>query len=109
MLTDLVSMESGLRGRNNPFWGQQLLVVLHCLNGVRPKRPEQWTKLWLVYRLYRNVSMESGLRGRNNLYTSSTATVRNAGLNGVRPKRPEQCGPSPPRKETIMMSQWSPA
>ena len=79
-----------------------------CLNGVRPKRPEQFETQLVVPNVHQ-VSMESGLRGRNNLYTSSTATVRNAGLNGVRPKRPEQCGPSPPRKETIMMSQWSPA
>ena len=40
----LVSMESGLDGRNNPcsprvFW----LTLIGCLNGVRPRWPEQYS------------------------------------------------------------------
>ena len=36
-----VSMKSGLEGRNN--WDVALLnvLIMHCLNEVRPRRPEQ--------------------------------------------------------------------
>ena len=38
-----VSMESGLEGRNNCLiWGTLLGLIGLGLNGVRPRRPEQW-------------------------------------------------------------------
>ena len=62
----LVSMESGLRGRNNtPDSGETATPAL-CLNGVRPKRPEQWVG-GDDRKISPRVSMESGLRGRNNV------------------------------------------
>ena len=58
-------MESGLEGRNNlKAWPMQLLTRT-CLNGVRPRRPEQFVGHLGVQNLD-TVSMESGLEGRNN-------------------------------------------
>ena len=37
-----VSMESGLEDRNNEVRPCCLLLVSMCLNGVRPRRPEQF-------------------------------------------------------------------
>ena len=37
-----VSMESGLEGRNNWRKPSSVLWRTICLNGVRPRRPEQW-------------------------------------------------------------------
>ena len=62
----IVSMESGLDGRNN--------VLEQYRNGH---------KLLLV-------SMESGLDGRNNLWTPQPAEPAKTCLNGVRPRWPEQ-------------------
>ena len=61
-----VSMESGLEGRNNYPHALRQAALNDCLNGVRPRRPEQ-----SYYRKPRFssavwVSMESGLEGRNN-------------------------------------------
>ena len=61
-------MESGLEGRNN---GPKELVMLDRdesgLNGVRPRRPEQYDHQQDLARILAAVSMESGLEGRNNL------------------------------------------
>ena len=79
-----VSMESGLDGRNNT---QRLPLCSpedDCLNGVRPRWPEQFhTKLTEIFTLI-NVSMESGLDGRNNAMDIG-------------------------EKRRLIMSQWSPA
>ena len=61
-----VSMESGLEGRNNRSRLQRPETVLGGLNGVRPRRPEQW------------------------LLTRPCGNRRTPRLNGVRPRRPEQ-------------------
>ena len=36
-----VSMESGLEDRNNPLMSHTYGRTIKCLNGVRPRRPEQ--------------------------------------------------------------------
>ena len=61
-----VSMESGLEDRNNPGPATRHRTHYPCLNGVRPRRPEQL-----------------GL-------CSDRRRPRPGGLNGVRPRRPEQ-------------------
>ena len=61
-----VSMESGLEGRNN---------VVRCLFRRHPQV---------------HVSMESGLEGRNNRPYSADEYSAYLCLNGVRPRRPEQ-------------------
>ena len=61
-----------------------------CLNGVRPRRPEQSHGQKDAYALARKVSMESGLEDRNNAAACAVRTCRSSGLNGVRPRRPEQ-------------------
>ena len=65
---NLVSMESGLEGRNNASPRVPDTGVQSGLNGVRPRRPEQF-----------GCAIKSGLGL--------------AGLNGVRPRRPEQSAP----------------
>ena len=42
ILEQLVSMKSGLEGRNNELINVATSVSNHCLNEVRPRRPEQW-------------------------------------------------------------------
>ena len=61
----LVSMESGLDGRNNILYTFASSSRNSCLNGVRPRWPEQWT-------------------GRHVDRDAATC------LNGVRPRWPEQ-------------------
>ena len=61
-----VSMESGLEGRNNRE-GQEGRQPRHGrLNGVRPRRPEQFCDVGVRGVRRKIVSMESGLEGRNN-------------------------------------------
>ena len=62
-----VSMESGLEDRNNHRERVGRFHTARGLNGVRPRRPEQWRST-----------------------TLSSAPLL-PGLNGVRPRRPEQC------------------
>ena len=38
----IVSMKSGLEGRNNSLLGLRAVTISRCLNEVRPRRPEQW-------------------------------------------------------------------
>ena len=38
-----VSMESGLEDRNNEAQNGRICIQGYCLNGVRPRRPEQCT------------------------------------------------------------------
>ena len=61
------------------------------LNGVRPRRPEQFYAERPLAETVAVVSMESGLEGRNNVaWQGVESLLRDAGLNGVRPRRPEQ-------------------
>ena len=63
----LVSMKSGLEGRNNRNIVLLCLVLQLRLNEVRPRRPEQ---------------CDGGISGQNQALC----------LNEVRPRRPEQSG-----------------
>ena len=102
------------------------------LNGVRPRRPEQYAThvhvegnlyvsmesglegrnnlgVWTITMPGWEVSMESGLEGRNNPTRSSPTPWKEPRLNGVRPRRPEQL-----LKGSVILfhtwaSQWSPA
>ena len=79
-------MESGLDGRNNTTSTQNGSAKRNCLNGVRPRWPEQS----LAARLqdaFRVVSMESGLDGRNNIWIKAVKEKSNkvsmeSGLDG---------------------------
>mgnify|MGYP000935416990 CR=1 FL=1 len=59
------------------------------LNGVRPRRPEQSEAAKREGRTV-HVSMESGLEDRNNNTTTPHHPPTKQRLNGVRPRRPEQ-------------------
>ena len=80
----LVSMESGLEGRNNVI-PEQRLTGRH------------------------RVSMESGLESRNNKRSSRGCVPPSDCLNGVRPRRPEQSWGYSGRRSWEVESQWSPA
>ena len=104
-----VSMESGLEDRNNyrPPRGRPRRHP--CLNGVRPRRPEQCGD-WEAVEAYQiAVSMESGLEDRNNLQIIWVCQCRQTRLNGVRPRRPEQCAAQGLQGDAPSASQWSPA
>ena len=60
------------------------------LNGVRPRRPEQFALYGLIETLAGVVSMKSGLDGRNNVWGSGSGIGIRPGLNEVRPRWPEQ-------------------
>ena len=105
--SNIVSMKSGLEGRNNPdragFWR----ALSFCLNEVRPRRPEQYVcERRRVLQAFR-VSMKSGLEGRNNLVTKPTVHVWRRCLNEVRPRRPEQCDRPSPVHESGLVSMKS--
>ena len=98
----LVSMKSGLEGRNNrcrgpsrfafpgrlnevrprrPEQSHSPLTVDHRNNGlneVRPRRPEQFGPWWSPIHGARKVSMKSGLEGRNNTKRPGMMTVNDA-------------------------------
>ena len=106
----VVSMESGLDGRNNVPDPQDRRLTPHSLNGVRPRWPEQSVFLVVVPVLGLNVSMESGLDGRNNAMCGCVATEvdhivsMESGLDG---RNNED---DPWSEETwAKASQWSPA
>ena len=87
----IVSMESGLEDRNNNLISLFPFVENDCLNGVRPRRPEQF--IYFVWREIPKifVSMESGLEDRNNdVEFRVNGNKGEYSLNGVRPRRPEQ-------------------
>ena len=63
---DVVSMKSGLEGRNNITWPAIRTSWHSSLNEVRPRRPEQWINGDSSHEAGRVVSMKSGLEGRNN-------------------------------------------
>ena len=62
-----VSMESGLEDRNNDQSRAGRPKSCACLNGVRPRRPEQYANRPDAQHGGHRVSMESGLEDRNNL------------------------------------------
>ena len=103
-------MESGLEDRNNSRWRSRSLACRSFgLNGVRPRRPEQFGQ-WREQREQgRWVSMESGLEDRNNIPPSSPNYPGNHRLNGVRPRRPEQFSKFKASPRAAASSQWSPA
>ena len=71
-----VSMESGLEGRNNPAGWSPDSATRRGLNGVRPRRPEQYRLVVGHHRRKDSVSMESGLEGRNNGSPRKAALTR---------------------------------
>ena len=71
-----VSMESGLEGRNNDSIRISAVTLVFSLNGVRPRRPEQWIGERGWYEQVTPVSMESGLEGRNNGSPRKAALTR---------------------------------
>ena len=61
-------MESGLEGRNNSTTSSSSKRSSTTgLNGVRPRRPEQFKSIGAQLARLKGVSMESGLEGRNNV------------------------------------------
>ena len=62
----MVSMKSGLEGRNNISRERNSSWPRSCLNEVRPRRPEQCCHQRLQHVSACPVSMKSGLEGRNN-------------------------------------------
>ena len=60
-----VSMESGLEDRNNRAARRRGIKLHSRLNGVRPRRPEQF-RVENPPTVTITVSMESGLEDRNN-------------------------------------------
>ena len=111
----MVSMKSGLEGRNNFGTLSPHEPDVPCLNEVRPRRPEQLGPGFGPIEPVDGVSMKSGLEGRNNLRNQPHPDVRSecvsmksglegrnngtpeelddlayARLNEVRPRRPEQ-------------------
>ena len=86
-----VSMESGLEGRNNRARPRRRRHGPSRLNGVRPRRPEQYGWRWS---LMPGIELcLNGVRPRRPEQWSAIASVMglvSIGLNGVRPRRPEQ-------------------
>ena len=85
----VVSMKSGLEGRNNRARGgeqagHQRVSMKSGLEGRNNyPLPRRWALLG-------KVSMKSGLEGRNNLSTGPRGVAASSCLNEVRPRRPEQ-------------------
>ena len=104
-----VSMESGLDGRNNSRRTSSLIRAGTCLNGVRPRWPEQSCRVGSDNDESALVSMESGLDGRNNLGRHSITRTGSSCLNGVRPRWPEQYIARVVAEGRVWESQWSPA
>ena len=85
-----VSMESGLEGRNNATTHGWRTSWSRCLNGVRPRRPEQC--LTSPRRRGRLTGRLNGVRPRRPEQCDRIENILGspASLNGVRPRRPEQ-------------------
>ena len=62
----VVSMKSGLEGRNNARDMVEYGDPRASLNEVRPRRPEQYVGSHSAAAVKLAVSMKSGLEGRNN-------------------------------------------
>ena len=72
----LVSMKSGLEGRNNTSTRPERHAQVDRLNEVRPRRPEQCTRE-NTGEGRASVSMKSGLEGRNNVVFHRPTVTRN--------------------------------
>ena len=79
------------------------------LNGVRPRRPEQYADGGAGVDGQGGVSMESGLEDRNNQHAEIPQHPYFLSLNGVRPRRPEQSLWVAGIVPQLDPSQWSPA
>ena len=86
----VVSMKSGLEGRNNARDMVEYGDPRASLNEVRPRRPEQYVGSHSAAAVKLAVSMKSGLEGRNNPQGVSLTPRASDCLNEVRPRRPEQ-------------------
>ena len=86
-----VSMESGLEGRNNVESVQLHRGRRSCLNGVRPRRPEQSRDIRLRAFLFMGLNGVRPRRPEQYTCRPSSSAPTSSGLNGVRPRRPEQC------------------
>ena len=71
----IVSMESGLDGRNNDEVLAHHSTFVRSLNGVRPRWPEQSPNRRSCCS-HAAVSMESGLDGRNNVNDAEQTAKR---------------------------------
>ena len=104
----LVSMKSGLEGRNNNpvsngYGYAQFVSMKSGLEGRNNDIDGYWISLWKF------VSMKSGLEGRNNPPQPGVGeSPVPTGLNEVRPRRPEQyrqsLDPSAPDPRVSMKS-----
>ena len=86
----IVSMESGLDGRNNAVpggWDARFLRYVSMESGLDGRNNEMLSSVALSLH---TVSMESGLDGRNNYHLNFLAVNSDNSLNGVRPRWPEQ-------------------
>ena len=86
----MVSMKSGLDGRNNIWTMGWCFAQYFCLNEVRPRWPEQCKGEKSQKKNGRTVSMKSGLDGRNNGKGGKSQEEQENCLNEVRPRWPEQ-------------------
>ena len=105
----IVSMESGLEGRNNLSDGTVVEAepVVSMESGLEGRNNTDVPQPRWMEKI---VSMESGLEGRNNVTSRGGSPEKPNRLNGVRPRRPEQCTPSPTGgTPSAGASQWRPA
>ena len=104
-----VSMESGLEGRNNGMYLPMTITNVIGLNGVRPRRPEQCIVQNTNHCGVHMVSMESGLEGRNNSMGNrcsggKRSVSMESGLEGRNNAQLLRAGAL-----AHLLSQWSPA
>ena len=101
----IVSMESGLDGRNNPVrHGDSSGAVLAQVSMESGLDGRNNFVHQVLEPLHQGVSMESGLDGRNNLVDLYYRYRRpESRLNGVRPRWPEQCGAGQHGRDPLMM------
>ena len=73
-------MKSGLEDRNNRVPAPTATgTASHCLNEVRPGRPEQSDELTKILNQAQTVSMKSGLEDRNNRQVEGLDDPRSKG------------------------------
>ena len=86
-----VSMKSGLEGRNNPSNPAPSSRPPTCLNEVRPRRPEQ-SRQRSRSTGHVSASLNEVRPRRPEQFDITTEKGRANSLNEVRPRRPEQLG-----------------
>ena len=102
-------MESGLEDRNNWPLGIRLLRGLLRLNGVRPRRPEQWVAAAVGFPRVLDVSMESGLEDRNNLHFQEVVAEQLNEVSMESGLEDRNNFPGMINSTSVAPSQWSPA